>query len=41
MVVTLSLGTALWLTIDPTHQLFEGVDTPRAAPLATVPGPVS
>ncbi len=37
MVVTLVVGAALWLTIDPTHQLFEGADAPQAAPLAQAP----
>ena len=37
MVVTLVVGAALWLTIDPTHQLFEGADAPQAAPLAHAP----
>jgi len=37
MVATLVVGAALWLTIDPTHQLFEGADAPQAAPLAHAP----
>jgi hypothetical protein len=33
MVVTLSIGAALWLKLDPTHQVFGEAERPLAAPV--------